>query len=139
MKSWKMVYIFSKRQEKISNIEDRSRSLGCVPAFAMMKGDHSKEVSPCTYRQPSSSSLARAFNSVLAPFFVYHLRISFFYAIYTHPHAFARVSNDREFFACSCRLKRVRHINCTCYNAWRASIAILSMNIAGCRVIIIFQ
>lgn len=26
------------------------------------------------YRQSSSSSLARAFNSILAPFFVYHLR-----------------------------------------------------------------
>lgn len=114
-----------------------SRTRPCARKTA--KGDHSKQVSP-SHRQPSLFSLARAraCNPVrytsLRPS---DARISFFHAIYTHS-ARTRARVGRTFLACSCHLKRVRHVNRTCY-ARRASTAISSISVANCRVRLAFQ
>lgn len=92
------------------------------------------------HRQPLSFPLARAraCNPVRYVFLCSSdTRISFFHAIYMHSaRTCARVG--RTFLACSCHLKRVRHVNRTCY-ARRASTAISSISVANCRVRLAFQ
>lgn len=90
------------------------------------------------HKQLSLFSLARACNPVRYVFLCSSdMWISFFHAIYTHS-ARTRARVGWTFFACSCHLKRVRHVNCTCY-ARRASTAISSINVVNCRVRLAFQ